>query len=202
MIGEWHATSATTSAYTDIGFLHVVPKNEVAASFAWPQFPELELLPPTPGERVTAFGFPEVHAEELPDRSVKVTSVARMKHGTVLTDFERGRGSWDFPQFETDAEFAHGMSGGPVVHEWRICGVVSYASRYEEGSNRSYAAALWPLLLAGPVADVNPHGVIPLMSMLETGAVRSPGWRHINWHATVQENEHGKRVACLKRVAG
>jgi len=57
---EWLATSAATSAYTDIGFLHVVPKNEVAARFAWPQFPELELLPPARGERIAAFGYPEV----------------------------------------------------------------------------------------------------------------------------------------------
>jgi hypothetical protein len=202
VIARWRALSLTASAYADLAFLHVAPDNRAAEEFAWPAFPELMLLPPEVGVSVTTLGYPDVQIDELSERTTAVTLTPRYTSGDVLANWEQGRGSWLFPQFETSASFEHGMSGGPVLADGKLCGVVSYAARYEDGSYHSYAAALWPALLAGPVNSVDPCRSIPLVSMLETGALRSSGWRAVAARAIGATTCDGRNLAILREGAG
>jgi outer membrane protein assembly factor BamB len=198
-LARWQATSATPSAYTDIAFLNVVPVNNVAERLEWPSFPELLLLSPEEGSTVASDGYPEVRQEQISEGTVRVSPTSELTTGVVLATLNQGRGSWQFPQFQTSANFKHGMSGGPVIHDGKICGVVSYATTYD---SNSYAAALWPVLLDRPAMSVDPRSGIPLLGMLETGRVLSQGWRAVLQRATVIENENGRKVAILRHQSG
>ncbi len=202
-LAQWQATSAHKCEFGDIAFLNLVPTNQVAEKVSWPYFPELELLPPNIGERISACGFPDVAREEIRAGVTKVSVTSKISVGTVTDDLPSGRGSWRFPQFETNAEVDHGMSGGPVMHDGKVCGVVSYAGTYDGIAGPSYIATLWPALLSGRVTpSVDPRDSIPLLSMLETGAVTSQGWRSILNRAAVNEEQDGTRTAVLRELAG
>lgn len=202
-VAQWQATSAPTSAFGDIAFMNLVPTNPVAEQLKWPQFAELELLSPAVGEPIAAYGFPEVVREEIREGVTKISATSKLSTGVVTNALPEGRGSWRFPQFETNAEVTHGMSGGPVLHNGKICGVVSYAASYEGEPGPSYVAALWPALLAGPVkTSVDPRESIPLLSMLTTGSVSSPGWRSVLQRAAVVGREDGRKAAILHSAAG
>jgi hypothetical protein len=202
-VAQWQATSAPTSAFGDVAFLNLVPTNDIAERLIWPQFPELELLPPAIGERLAVYGFPEVSREEIREGVTKISARSKLSTGVVTDILTEGRGSWRFPQFETDALIAHGMSGGPVLHDGKVCGVASYAASYEGEPGPSYIAALWPALLTAPVkTSVDPRESIPLLNMLETGSIRSPGWRSILQRTAVIEDNEGSKAVILRRVAG
>jgi hypothetical protein len=196
-LARWQATSATKSAYTDIAFLNVVPVNETAERLNWPTFPEILLVPPEERAAVAALGYPDVTHQELSQGVVKFSMTSKLSTGIVTGAWANGRTSRYFPQFETNAEFTAGMSGGPVMHDGRICGIVSYGTNEESSVRHSYAAALWPLLLDGTATSVDPRTGIPFLSMLESGAVRAPGWRAISASVAATENHNGQRVAVL-----
>ena len=182
LVAHWSITGATPLDYTDIGFLNLVPKREVAEQFLWPKpFPELELLPPILGSKVWAFGYSGMtHSHTPGEAAVDITAEPTLTEGEVTGHFPLGRGTWRFPQFEVSCCFKPGMSGGPLIHEGRICGVISYGPELEGGiPGPSFAAALWPLLASEGKSSVDPRIVTnPALQMLERRRIPHPGETH------------------------
>lgn len=111
-----------------------------------------------------------------------------------------GRASWRFPQFEVTCPFEPGMSGGPVIHADQICGVVSYGPELEGGKRGpSFAAALWPLLVAHSDSSVDPRlGNNPLLEMIANGAIDAPAWKQIRSRISVTISDDGEAKAELE----
>lgn len=132
----------------DIAFLHMVPAAEYDAERPW-KVPALALLPPSVGDRITAFGYPGSRLiggtgerKVLHQRPSSSPGVVREVH-----DEQRDRTVLPFPVFRSDARFDGGMSGGPVFSpSGELCGVVcrSFTLADDEADNLSYASSLWP----------------------------------------------------------
>jgi hypothetical protein len=199
-LATWDATGTTRAGYTDIAFLNVVPENEVAERYRWPHgFPELQLVPPSAGANISSVGYPGMVPRFVPGKpGFVVDAKLLVENGIMVEDHEEGRGSWRFPHFETTARFRHGMSGAPVVHEGRICGVVSYASTDER---ESYAAALWLLLLQETPRSVDPRqNNLPFLDLLRNGVLQAPAWRDVERRASVDRTSPERPMARLRRI--
>jgi hypothetical protein len=118
--------------------------------------------------------------------------------GEVIEVHREGRGAWRFPQFETSADFEHGLSGSPVVHDGKICGIVSYATKLKEAPGSSYAASLWPLLLSEVPATVDPSvRSTPVLDLLRNGQIRANEWEAIKARASTVQTGTGQSIATL-----
>ena len=53
----WLVSFVWCARFTDIAVLAVTPANDLAERYAWAVTPRLNLMPPSPGERVVAFGY-------------------------------------------------------------------------------------------------------------------------------------------------
>ena len=198
---NWEITGVSPLLFTDIAFLNLVPMNEVAAQFLWPkEFPELMLLPPSPKSRVWAHGYPGATHDHRPGESlITVTAEPTLIEGEVIADFQSGRGSWSFPQFEVTCPFEPGMSGGPVVSKRRICGVISYGPELEGGERGpSFAAAIWPILAAQTSSGVDPRSASnPALEMIQVGSISAPGWKELQKHISKATSENGDSIVTL-----
>lgn len=202
-VARWDVTGCTRAAYTDVAFLNVVPNNELAEQYQWPAgFRPLQLTSPPMGAKVSAVGYPRSRPEYVsgqPGYSVNVNLT--VEDGVVINRHDRGRGAWRFPQFETTASWPPGMSGAPVVHEGRICGIVSYSTEYRGGYGESYAACLWPLLLQEIPANIDPRrNNLPLPDLIRQGAIDAPGWREIKQQGFIDRTENGDAIAAMRLV--
>lgn len=203
LAAQWEITGVTPLEFTDIAFLNLVPRNEVASKFFWPKpFPSLELLPPPKHERVWSFGYPGATYEHTPGKSVvDVSTEPTLIEGAVIGQHPQGRGSWRFPQFEVTCGFEPGMSGGPVVHEKQICGVISYGPKLQDGSyGSSFAADLWPILGAENRPGLDPRTAAnPILDMIKNGTLMAPGWKKLQSHITQATTDSGHSIITLKQ---
>ncbi len=168
----------------------------------WPKsFPQLELIPPPVKSRVWAHGYPGATYKHTPGETVvDVTTEPTLIEGEVIDHFPAGRASWRSPQFEVTCPFEPGMSGGPVVHEKRICGVVSYGPELEGGKRGpSFAADLWPILGSENERGVDPRTPSnPVLDMIENGSISAPRWQELQARITQGNAENGDRIIQLK----
>jgi len=198
LTAHWKITGATPLDYTDMAFLNLVPNDVVSNSFLWPKpFPELELIPPDLGSKIWSFGYAEAaYKHTAGEAVVEIEAQPKLMEGQVTGHYPHGRGTWMFPQFAVSCPFEPGMSGGPLVHEERVCGIVSYGPELEGGARGlSFAAALWPLLASEVNSGVDPRvAPNPVLEMLATGAIAGPRWKHIQSLITAGKTESGKTI--------
>lgn len=130
----WIIDSISLSPHSDIAIIWLKAFNEDAMKYKrWKTVP-ITFDPPPIGSEVIAFGIHNVcfdgsrvnaarkfeHIEFKSDRSKST--------GTVKQHYWAGRdkGMYNFPCFEVNAKFEHGMSGGLVIMpESQVCGIVS-----------------------------------------------------------------------------
>jgi hypothetical protein len=202
LAAHWEVTGVTPLSYTDIAFLNLVPKNEVAAQFLWPKpFPELELLPPPVGTSVWAFGYPDMTNTHTPGQEiVDFEAEPTLMGGEVTEHYSEGRAGWRFPQFHVTCPFEPGMSGGPVIHGGRICGLISYGLTLENKKlGPAFAAAMWPLLASEGEPSVDPRQLSnPVVEMLNTGAITASDWKDIQSRITRRQIDGGESIVALK----
>lgn len=200
-VAVWEITGVTPCNHTDASFLHVVPDNAAAHRLQWASgFPELELLAPRVGEEVWAFGYPGSKLEHRPGESrIILNSIPTLVSGRVLEIFENGRPGWPWPAFRTDALFEPGLSGSPVLHDGKICGIVSYGASYAEGGQDAYAATLWPLLLSETEASIDPRQRnAPVLDFLRAGQLHAAGWSSLKQRAYLATGEDGRMYPKLR----
>ena len=101
----------------------------------------------------------------------------------------RDRGLYNFPCFEVDAKFEHGMSGGLVTNErGEVCGIVC-GSLHASSANEehvSYVTMLWPMLTIQVGANLIPGGIESeqycLRDLSQRGVFTPHGWERVLFH--------------------
>jgi len=198
LVAHWKITGATPLDYTDIAFLNLVPNDPISEKFLWPKpFPALDLVPPAPTEAVWAFGYTDFAYKHTPGEAVvDIEAQPKLMEGQVTGHYPHGRGTWRFPQIEVSCPFDPGMSGGPLIHQQRICGLVSYGPELTDGERGfSFAAALWPLLASDVGSNIDPRAAAnPVLEMIVNNAISAPGWRKLQSRITLGKTETGEPI--------
>jgi len=108
---------------------------------------ELNIASPIVGDIVSAYGFSnsKIKGDTTPS-SYKFDNNFRKIEGEVTQIFSmhRDRGFLTFPCFEVNANFDHGMSGGPIFNQQgQVCGVITSGNNF---NGPSYGSILWPAM--------------------------------------------------------
>jgi len=148
---SWVIEEAWPDHHTDIALLRVTPHDDVAKTYQWGKgFLKWQLLAPSVGTRIYAFGYPQSTAKNAPNADNGVVGDMQISlmeaNVTKVEEFRRDNNFNDFPGFEFTPGIAGGYSGGPLFLDDRLCGIAS-ASGFGGGGEVGYAAALWPLIL-------------------------------------------------------
>jgi len=138
----WAVTNTWDGLFADLALVEAVPDNKFGHSMRESMqgyFLEWSLLPPPKGTKVVMFGVPDASLVisdtewnfrgPFSSLSTEVLDVFHLRHD---------RGLYAFPGFLVKGEVGHGFSGGPVLWNGRLCGVVSGGL----GEN-TYVASLW-----------------------------------------------------------
>jgi hypothetical protein len=190
----WTIDSIGTSPHSDIAVIWLRSLNDRAAKYqAW-KAPVVTFDPPAVGATVKAFGLHNVRFE-----GSRVTSAGKIEHielntersissGVVKQHYWEGRdrGLYNFPCFEVDARFEHGMSGGLVInHESQVCGIVcgSLPAIDADQEHVSYVTMLWPMMATPVDARLVPGGTQSthycLRDLAMRGVFRPIGWDRV-----------------------
>ena len=152
------------------------------------RLPWLRVVPPSPGQKVLAFGYRESRIEvtEGADGShhIVLNDVGTTSIGEVGQIFAERRDSsmLTFPCFEVHAQFAPGMSGGLIIDEGgAVCGLVCAGANFADpcALPLSYAATLWPMLttmISADRGDAYPKGIeYPVIDLALDGLIHAIG---------------------------
>jgi Trypsin-like peptidase domain len=210
---EWRVLQVHQCRFSpDIAILRLEPTHELPLDLHVLRA-TIDPTPPTVGERVTAFGYAasEIGIRDAPEGFVPLGHDPRQSAGETLHVYRefRDRGMLNFPCFAVDADFSHGMSGGPIVNaRGYVCGIVSAGGFDPEvGREVSYGASLlpilgervqWPGFNAGEAFDFLQLFVHPLdtgetvgrivnaervrLALRKDGTVEQVKWLHDNAH--------------------
>lgn len=156
----WNIDSIGTSPHSDIAIIWLRGMNDKAEQYKtnrqWKMAP-MTFDPPLVGEQVRAFGIHNVRFD-----GSRINAEGKFDHiacnmdrsqsvGAVKAHYWAGRdrGLYNFPCFEVDARFEHGMSGGLVINDRsQVCGIVcgSLPPAAEGEQHVSYVTMLWPMM--------------------------------------------------------
>jgi hypothetical protein len=184
----WHVDNGWNFAYTDLCLMYVSAEDGASTEmqYKWPTaFFEIMFEPPTVGAIVQAIGFRK-QAIRTEGEQLMIDSGFAFSEGTVTEIFHpyRDRGMMNFPCFRAEMRVDHGMSGGPVFSDGKLCGVISAGTNFDESA---YVTSLWPLLRAEVDLGLGSSAVFP--DLLHNGFLRSPNWAELASRIVVREDE-------------
>lgn len=114
------------------------------------KFPLTSLLPPSPGSKIYALGYPNAKIFDVDKNKSNLEVELVRSEGFVEENHpvQRDSSMLNFPCFRFNAKVSGGMSGAPIFNEnGNVCGVVcsgtSFSDNNEEG-HISYGVPLWP----------------------------------------------------------
>jgi hypothetical protein len=177
----WAVRKLWRSPHTDLAVLLLDPYSELARTYRWRR-PMLRLRPPAVGDDVSCFGYRGGAARAAVDSEqikVKWTCSPSTAVGRVVEVFgnRRDRGMLDFPCFSTNAPFTHGMSGGPIMLNGVLSGIICAGGlEGADGQQMTYGVSLWPLLATTLPLDVAgyPKGAeFTVLDLVQRGFVRA-----------------------------
>lgn len=168
---EWYAPSE----HTDMSVVSLLPEDDTAKfclNHGLPYF-EWSLLPPPIGEKVYVFGMPGAQITQNVTKFAITTDFSvDTAHVTANYPILHSHGFLEFPCFEIDKPLDHGYSGGAVIWQGRLCGIVS-AERW--------IASLWPILLM----TYDKAGTTDSASELfKDGTLTAADWDDVEGHVT------------------
>ena len=192
----WHVTHVWDSPLTDISAVQVAPvegtTNDPAGYFPW------QLLPPPLGARVYMIGFPGFTLHDFPktDR-LGIDMALTFQPASVIAVYaeRRGRGMLNYPCFEVDRSVDPGFSGGAVIFENALCGIVSAASSFEE---KTWCSTLWPLAFLGLESELSSD--IRMGDLFESRAILTLDWHNVRDRIEEREDEFGHSYAAIDSV--
>jgi hypothetical protein len=159
-------------------------ESSAPASAQATKFLEWALEPPSVGAEVVMLGYPRT---DTSGRGVHKTLHAKpvVTIGRVVEVFSprHDRGQYSFPCFSIDQPIDHGASGGPVLWNGRLCGLV-WGGNYVGGT---MASALWPLCLCDPI-----------VAKLESGTIRATDWPTLRGRASWRNDSSGEPELYIK----
>lgn len=153
LTGDWipfRVLKISTSDRSDLALLSVATSEYTRDSWACPT---IQLTPPRVGQAINAFGFPgtdlELHDDGNGGATGRIILTPSGTSGTVTEVHHDRRDSvlLPFPCFTTDAQFEGAMSGGPVFHDGRLCGIIcSSYDLIDGGPPIGNVVSIWPAL--------------------------------------------------------
>lgn len=176
---EWQMDSYCRCEYSDIAVLTISPRNEKATRlvdtglhcFDW------NLRPPPIGATVQLFGYPLPDAEHG-GGSLRFDGQFEVKtgHVTEVHGILQSHGYMEFPCFRIDVPVDHSFSGGPVIWNGRLAGIVSGGPSFDDAT---WAASLWPALtMKYSEADVEGD----LGYLFDAGKLSATDWQDVRGH--------------------
>jgi hypothetical protein len=182
----WSVANAQIAHPTDLafGFLHDVDAPTARAA------PSLSFRVPAPDSWVQVIGYP---GNDLPPINMKMAREGtfdwRAYQPTLLAATGKVKGIilqrcepvTTGPCIITDCPVSHGMSGGPVISDNGVCGVVTANTYLEDGSDGSALSLFYPALPIPLNLAWTPHpqftltSQVPLIQAAEWGLVKSDG---------------------------
>jgi hypothetical protein len=179
---KWDVMAYGYSASIDIAALILEPANELPTAFEW-HLPQFEVLPPTIGDQISAFGYPKSTHRLDTEGLAKIMLNPHTATGEVIEVhyLQRDSALLKFPCLHTNARFDGGMSGGPVFNAaGSICGLITSnmppATPDEEHS--SYVSLIWPALGLGLTVTPEPPREVTeryyLKQLADRGEMRVP----------------------------
>jgi hypothetical protein len=197
----WAASKVSVCPYSDLALISVVPVDDLAKAQP-PLAPlHLNILPPTKGERIAAFGYASTSVVAETGQQVRCQLNPSTSMGTVTEVFPEKRDSslLSFPSYEVEAHFIGGMSGGPIFNEaGELCGLI--CSGYDDAPV-AYGVVLWPMV--GIRIDHRIPGVIsaPPFTILElarAGLMDVRNWQYVETNVEPYEDPAGTKKIRLK----
>lgn len=195
----WHVDRSWTSNSSDLILLQVSAESERADSLQYkmPVRPlPWRLLPPPVGATVHAFGFPG-STVRTDGEQLGIDAHFTLQELEVGTPYPNGRdrGMLHFPCFEVRGSLAPGFSGGPVVYEGHLCGIVTSGSSFDE---RSYVASLWPLCLMEFDNELSMKTTFG--DLLDRRVIDSSDWSNVKPRIAKTKDHDGRVVVSIKDV--
>jgi hypothetical protein len=154
LVGEslhlWTVTRLWAAPHTDIVALRLTPYSEGANTYKFRHL-RLDLMPPSVGEPIHAFGYSESRIGATAPKEFTLAQRPVTTHGRVMEVHHvlRDEVRMPFPCFRTNARFDGGMSGGPVFNQaGQLCGLIcsSYPPFTPDEDHASYVVSLWPAM--------------------------------------------------------
>lgn len=209
----WKVEHFVLHREVDIALLFLTPVNKGGSQYTWDDVASINLEPPNINDKVIAYGF--VREKEfkkidekltvikfLSDESLNSRAVAQAI-GTVkeVHQLKRDNSLLPFPCFMTEANFAGGMSGGPVFNSAGfLIGIVcsSMSQFLPEDPSTSYATLIWPFLTMKITIQINDDTpkLMSIFSLVKAGIIRASGVEKF------YENEDGSIGFILKPGEG
>jgi hypothetical protein len=88
---------------------------------------------------------------------------------------------YNFPCYTVDRPVPHGMSGGPVFWEGKLCGIVSGGL-----FDQTVVASLWPLCLTvfenPAIGQLNRE--VTIESLFDSGQIKAADWALVKGHVS------------------
>lgn len=194
---DWGFTNVWVNPVTDIAALQLAPIDAAATDLMnrmRPLFLTWSLLPPPVGATVVLLGQPRDPSPTGTPVSSNLTYTAQAATVVEIHERRHDRGMYNFPCFVVDHEVPHGMSGGPVFHENRLCGIIS-----GELGGQTVVATLWPVCLTEfenpKLGELNRK--VTFEALFETGQLTAIDWKLVKGRVAYDE-EDGKPVPFLK----
>src|SRR5208282_4378466 len=167
----WAASKVAVCPYSDLALISVVPVDDLAKAQPTLGPLRMNILPPTKGEKIAAFGYASTSVVAEIGNQVTFQLNPSTSMGVVTEAFPEKRDSCllSFPSYEVQGHFIGGMSGGPIFNKaGELCGLV--CSGYDDAPV-AYGVVLWPMV--GIRIDHHIPGVIspPPYTILELARV-------------------------------
>lgn len=147
----WMVSKFWVHPTSDLAVLYVESGDPVLRGYQW-KIPRLQIVPPSVGTQVSAFGYRQSTISIAPNRAdaVEWNEKPTTTHGLVVEVYAERRDSvmLNFPSFQTSSLFKAGMSGGPIFSdEGELIGLIcSGIESLDPSEAISYGTSLWPLM--------------------------------------------------------
>jgi Trypsin-like peptidase domain len=175
----------------DLAFLRLHPTNEEQLSYIW-RCPRLQLLPPSVGTVVSAFGYHSSHTEiDHTSRRIRITTNPSTSQGVVqeVHHYKRDSVILPFRCFRTDSRFDRGMSGGPVFSSaGALCGIIctnfQVSAPDHDEHHTSYVTTLWPSMVIKVAFNRSgyPQDVYyPAFELARGGFIKAVDWERFHY---------------------
>lgn len=200
-VSKWFA-----APWTDLAVLRLHPAadqvEQLPENYRWRAL-GLDLTIPEVGAEIAAFGFDDVQVtRDEREMTIRARGVTATGLVVEVLDPLHGNAHHGWPRFQTNARFDGGMSGGPVMHGGRACGLVSSSlpAQTDDEDHASFVPLLWPAMaieLDDPRSAAPESPTITLLQLAREGIVMVRGYELVE----LTRDQHGAVVGVGLHVA-
>jgi hypothetical protein len=191
----WHVERVWDSPITDISLIQVAagsgPSHDVKGHYPW------QLLPPPVDSKVYMIGFPGFSVHDFAEEEefgIHMTLQHTPATVTKIYPLRRGTGLLDYPCFEVDRKVDPGYSGGPVIYNDALCGLVSVSSSFED---KTWCSTLWPISLLEYDSEI-PGVMTKVSDLFASRVIDTVDWSDVRGRISQRKDEFGRSYAHIE----